>query len=78
MTAIDMIDSDTKMSTAQQIQEKVDHLSADEQAKVLEYLEWIEATRPIDDKAWGELGARLAAETLHPDDFSDWEQNKRE
>lgn len=65
------------MSTAEIIQEKVVQLSAEEQAKVLEYMKWIESTRPIDPKLWGELGAKLAAESLEPDDFSEWEEGKR-
>lgn len=62
------------MSTAQIIQTKVGNLSAEEQAKVLEYLEWLEATRPVSDEAWGEVGAKLAADILHKEDFSDWDK----
>ena len=58
------------MSTLELINMKMSELSEAEQKQVLDYLEWLAATRPLDDATWGELGARLGAETLEPDDFS--------
>jgi len=64
------------MSVLERITANAAKLPPAQQERVLEVIDILQKRIDDEDRAWGEVGMQLMAQTLEPEDFSDWWEKK--